>query len=183
MDNHDLQTLATGHGFSLSAVQHLYQALIKGNGTMAQFSHPELGGNGQWMSGGMIMIGDMFNHGLKARVDALCNDLYGQLQTAPPRDSSPAFTPLSRFPDSPWPAEWGQPTVSGGQNDLAYAYFPIQHRLAVRYGGRMTVFDTTGFAIAGFSQQQQLGLQGLYANSPQGLIAVMALPVVETRTP
>jgi hypothetical protein len=38
---------------------------------MAQFSHPEFGGSGQWMRGGMSMIGDMFNSGLKSRVDSL----------------------------------------------------------------------------------------------------------------
>jgi uncharacterized repeat protein (TIGR03803 family) len=27
----------------------------------AQFSHPEFGGSGQWMRGGMIMVSDMFN--------------------------------------------------------------------------------------------------------------------------
>ncbi|MFM8524351.1 MAG: hypothetical protein ACKOCM_01815, partial [Cyanobacteriota bacterium] len=39
------------------------------------FNHPELGGSGQWMASGMMMIGDMFNNGLKARVDGLCRDV------------------------------------------------------------------------------------------------------------
>jgi hypothetical protein len=38
---------------------------------MAQFNHPEFAGSGQWMQGGMLMLGDMFNHALKGRVDAL----------------------------------------------------------------------------------------------------------------
>jgi hypothetical protein len=42
---------------------------------MAQFRHPEFGGTGQWMRCGMIMIGEMFNNTLKARVEALCNDI------------------------------------------------------------------------------------------------------------
>jgi hypothetical protein len=41
---------------------------------MAQVSHSEFGGSGQWMAGGAIMISDMFNHALKARVDAVCNE-------------------------------------------------------------------------------------------------------------
>jgi hypothetical protein len=42
---------------------------------MAQFSHPEFGGSGQWMRGGMIMVSDMFNNPLKGRIDGLCNEL------------------------------------------------------------------------------------------------------------
>lgn len=42
---------------------------------MAQFDHPELGGKGQWMQGGMVMVGDMFNHALKAKVTELCTAL------------------------------------------------------------------------------------------------------------
>lgn len=33
---------------------------INGNGSMAQFSHPEFSGSGQWMRGGMIMVSDIF---------------------------------------------------------------------------------------------------------------------------
>ena len=46
---------------------------------MAQFNCPELGGSGQWMSGGMAMVGDMFNHGLKNTVDNLCAELSNAL--------------------------------------------------------------------------------------------------------
>ena len=44
---------------------------------MAQFSHLEFGGSGQWMRGGMIMVSDMFNNYLKGRIDGLCNELWG----------------------------------------------------------------------------------------------------------
>ena len=53
----------------------LLQALLNSKGAMAQFDHRELGGVGQWMPGGMTMVGDMFNHGLKAKVDGLCSEL------------------------------------------------------------------------------------------------------------
>jgi hypothetical protein len=52
---------AQRYGVSTQAVTTLLQAVMRGNGTMAQFSHPELGGSGQWLQGGMTMIGDMFN--------------------------------------------------------------------------------------------------------------------------
>src|SRR3954453_1661083 len=70
-----LEDVAQRHGVSADAVLTLLQAVAAGHGTSAQFSHPELGGMGQWSQGGMIMIGDMFNNGLKYRVDQLCNEL------------------------------------------------------------------------------------------------------------
>ena len=57
--------LALRHGFSVAAVTQMMNAVLHGNGSMAQFSHSEFGGSGQWMRGGMLMLGDMFNHGLK----------------------------------------------------------------------------------------------------------------------
>ena len=66
---------AKRQGVSLDGALVLLDALARGNGCQAQFNHPDLGGMGQWPQGGMIMIGDMFNQGLKYRVDALCNAL------------------------------------------------------------------------------------------------------------
>ena len=75
--------VATRHGVSLDVALTLLGALAQGNGRQAQFNHPELGGMGQWSLGGMIMIGDMFNQGLKHRVDALCNELADFLRSQP----------------------------------------------------------------------------------------------------
>ena len=63
--------IARRHGLSREAVLAMLFAIHAGGGTMAQFSIPELGGSGQWMRGGMTMVGDMFDNALKARVDAL----------------------------------------------------------------------------------------------------------------
>src|ERR1700681_5114181 len=70
-----ISDLAEHYGVSADAVMTLLQALLNSKGTMAQFDHRELGGAGQWMPGGMTMVGDMFNHGLKAKVDGLCSEL------------------------------------------------------------------------------------------------------------
>ena len=67
--------LTQRYGVSTDAVMTLLRALVHGQGTMAQFEHRELGGRGQWMSGGMVMVGDMFNHALKTVVDGLCTEL------------------------------------------------------------------------------------------------------------
>ena len=71
-----VRAAARRHGLSEGAIDVLWDALVRGCG-QAQFSHPELGGMGQW-SGGMLQIGDMFNVGLKAKVAAACADLAAQ---------------------------------------------------------------------------------------------------------
>ncbi|MGS5085539.1 SHOCT domain-containing protein [Hydrogenophaga sp. A37] len=53
----------------------MLESVINGNGSMAQFNHPEFSGSGQWMRGGMTMVSDMFNNHLKGRVDNLCSEL------------------------------------------------------------------------------------------------------------
>ena len=172
-----LEALAAQHGFSLAAVKQLYASIQAGNGTAAQFSHPEFGGMGQWLRGGMLMIGDMFNQNLKGRVDALCNEL-STLYFATPASTAPASSGFGwNKAASWWPAEFGSPSSSGGQNAVDYAYFPQLNRLAVRQGKKVTVYDATGHQIGGFSQQQGAG-QDLYFTSQRGMFPVASLPVV-----
>ncbi|WP_136068620.1 SHOCT domain-containing protein [Modicisalibacter radicis] len=78
-----VEELAQRHDFSHEAVAHMLMAMHDGNAGMAQFSHSEFGGHGQWMRGGMLMLGDMFNQTLKARVDALCVELADRLAAEP----------------------------------------------------------------------------------------------------
>ena len=88
--------LSQRHGFSHDAVMHMMFAVLNGNGSMAQFSHPDFGGSGQWMRGGMMMLGDMFNHGLKSRVDALCQDISNILSNQPGLLQSGSFQSQSQ---------------------------------------------------------------------------------------
>ncbi len=78
-----VEGLAQTYSISSDAVTVLLRALVAGNGYQAQFNHPELGGMGQWSQGGMIMIGDMFNHGLKNKISSLCEDLSSRLRNQP----------------------------------------------------------------------------------------------------
>lgn len=78
-----IQDLAQRYGVSTDAVMTLLEALVQGHGTMAQFYCNELGGGGQWMQGGMTMVGDMFNYGLKSKVDGLCSELSNLLASQP----------------------------------------------------------------------------------------------------
>ncbi len=78
-----INTIAQRYNFSSDAVFSMLQSVINGNGSMAQFSHPEFGGSGQWMRGGMIMLGDMFNNGLKNTVGNLCQELSNLIANQP----------------------------------------------------------------------------------------------------
>jgi hypothetical protein len=145
--------IAARHGVGREAALVLLHALAAGGGRMAQFSHPELGGMGQWSQGGMVMVGDMFNQGLKAKVDALCGELAGLVQ-----GGEPVFAAApAGGADGWWPAGLGSPASSGSQNGMGYALFPEARRLAVRQDGRVRVFDTGEHRIGGVSQQQGSG--------------------------
>ena len=78
-----INDVAQRHGFSFDATVSMLDSVINGNGSMAQFSHPEFAGSGQWMRGGMTMVSDMFNSYLKGRVDALCSDLSNLVASQP----------------------------------------------------------------------------------------------------
>ncbi len=75
--------IAQRYNFSPDAVFSMLQSVINGNGSMAQFNHPEFGGSGQWMRGGMIMLGDMFNNSLKNSVGGLCQELADLIANQP----------------------------------------------------------------------------------------------------
>lgn len=145
----DLDAIAARHEVPADAVGHLLDALVFGHGRMAQFSHPALGGMGQWHAGGMIMIGDMFDTGLKARVSALCDDL---LPLVAEHGTRPGAMP-GRW----WPEGLGQPSGTGSQNGARYAVFPAERRLVIESDGRTSVYDTADHVIAGVSQQQSEG--------------------------
>ena len=175
--------IAQRHGVSTDGVLTMLDALQRGGGTMAQFSHPDFGGSGQWMRGGMTMVSDLFNNALKAKVDGVCNDLSyllgGDLSwfQEPVRNSS--FSSSGSFGNygSWWPAELGQPNSSGGQNDIRYAYFGHANRLAVDMGGTVTVYDTGDHVISGVSQQQGNGWT-LTFSSQYGTVPISSLRVV-----
>lgn len=202
----DLERLAADlgrrHGFDEGAALALLRAIEAGGGGMAQFDHPGLGGMGQWSRGGMTMIGSMSDHGLKARVQALAEDLadhargggrassdaaatgsrQSQSQGAP--GSSPAGGPsvvaggMGQRQDRWWPDDLGEPASTGAQNELRYAVFPDARRLAIRDGGRTTVYDTGEHRIGGFSQQQG-GVSSATFTSQHGTVRVAELRVVD----
>jgi len=86
-----INNIAQRYNFSPDAVFSMLQSVINGNGSMAQFNHPEFGGSGQWMKGGMIMLGDMFNNSLKNSVSGLCQELSNLIANQPDLIQSGSF--------------------------------------------------------------------------------------------
>jgi hypothetical protein len=193
-----IEELARKYDVSTQAVTTLLQALISGHGTMAQFSHPELGGLGQWAQGGMTMIGDMFNNSLKAKVDGLCSDLANLLRQEPllrattssqsqgqgETGGSGNVTLFVRgaggSPAAWWGADLGAASATGSQNNIKYAYFPASRRLAVAIGDQVTIYDTADHVIGSVSQQQS-GDASLSFVSQRGLVQVADLRVVSKK--
>jgi hypothetical protein len=91
-----IQGIAHRHGFSADATMSMLDSVINGNGSMAQFSHPEFAGSGQWMRGGMTMVSDMFNSHLKGRVDSLCSELANVVANQPDLVRSGSFQSQSQ---------------------------------------------------------------------------------------
>lgn len=175
--------LSQRYGVSADAVQALLSAVSAGGGTMAQFNHPELGGGGQWMSGGMTMVGDMFNSGLQSTVSGLCSELSNLLASTQVFVAPPAGGGTMASGNSWWPAELGNPSSSGGQNNARYAYFPHCCRLAVEHNGYLAVYDTLDNQIGGVQQQQGGGPGSLSFSSQFGTFTVDSLPQVNSQRP
>ncbi len=194
-----IEERAKKYGFSAGAGQSMFWSVLAGNGTMAQFQHPEFGGSGQWMRGGMLMISDMFNHALKARIDGLCNELTAlvaaqaelvvstttdfnqQHQSQGSRSGRSMAWGSSLFVPGTdnewWGSELGRPSSVGVQNNTRYAWFREARRLAISIQGEVTIYDTLDHQIIGFSQQQSQGAS-LTFTSQHGVVLVSSLPLV-----
>jgi len=175
-----VQNLAQRYGVSVDAVTTLLFAVSAGGGSMAQFYHPELGGGGQWMRGGMTMVGDMFNHGLQSTVAGLCSELSALLGSEQVFQPSPvgAGGGFGGLGNAWWPSELGNPSSSGGQNDARYAYFPQTRRLAIERNGQIAIHDTLDHQIGGVQQQQGGSHGSLSFTSQLGTFTVDSLPLV-----
>jgi hypothetical protein len=183
---HALQELAQRYGVSVEAATMMLHAVSAGGGTMAQFNISELGGGGQWMQGGMTMVGDMFNYGLQSKVSGLCSELSNLLRSqnvfAPVAQGQGQFSSggfgYGGYSGGWWPEELGQPSSSGGQNDARYAYFPHVQRLAIQRNGETTIYNTLDHSIGGVQQQQGGAYGTLSFTSQRGTFTVDSLPVV-----
>lgn len=77
-----------------------------------------------------------------------------------------------------WPGELGEPSTSGGQNGVRYAFFPDKHRLLIERDGKLTTYDSGDHRIGGVSQQQSEG-QSLAFTSQSGLVKLEELKQID----
>ena len=175
-----VEDVAIRHSVSSSAVRTILDAVRSGHGRMAQFSHPDFGGMCQW-SPGMTMVGDMFNEGLKSKLDAVCSELALYVaetkSTAWGRTREAVETSYrsTKQGSNWWPGHLGTPSSVGAQNDLRYAVFP--RRLVIKDGEHVEIYDTGNHRIFGVAQMQRAD-QTLTFTSQDGLVMVKDLPKV-----
>ncbi len=192
-----LASLARQTGFSEDAVATMRDAIVAGGGRMAQFDHAEFGGSGQWMRGGLLMVGTFDDEALRARVGQLCDALSTALAGTPAVErpvpdvgfqrQSQTSGGVTRVQDSRepsaagWPASFGAPDTTGAQDGSRYAWFAGARRLVVDHDGRRTIYDTADHRIAGASQQQgtSSGGSGPVFTTESGPLALDRLRVVD----
>ena len=178
-----ISRVALRHSISPDAVRTILRALRSGGGTMAQFSHSDFGGMSQW-SPGMTMVGDMFNNGLKSKLDAVCTELAAYVadtastarQSGRGHEKPEVSYRITKHAPNWWPTSLGVPSAVGSQNDLRYAVFP--RRLVIQQGGgQIEIYDTGNHLIFGVAQAQSVD-QTLTFTSQDGLVRVKDLPRV-----
>ena len=76
-----------------------------------------------------------------------------------------------------WPDNLGQPSTSGSQNGIRYAFFPEKRRLLIEQDGKLTTYDSSDHRISGVSQQGGQG-QTLAFTSQNGAVKLDELKQV-----
>lgn len=145
-----IHDIAAKYQITEATVRTLLEGLQTTNGFQVQFNSAELGGMGQWQSG-MVMIGDMFNDGLKAKVAALCAELASfvrEHQATQPEESEKKDATVAA-PIKTIPA-----TFSGSQNGTKYAYYAPQNVLQLEEDGTVSRYSTEGLTLWGVQQSQ-----------------------------
>lgn len=186
-----IREISQRYGLSENAVMSMLQSVLNGGGTMAQFNIQELGGGGQWMRGGMTMVGDMFNHSLKNTVNNLCGELSQLIYSYDIFEKQSPNTNIGTGANLQgqtygiwWPSEFGSPSSSGGQNNMRYAYFPPPvRRLVIEVDGNKTIYDTLDHQISGVSQQQSGSGYTFQLSSQFGYVDIRNLPLINPEKP
>ncbi len=157
--NDFLTSLAQRYGLDVGTLDELLRQLQRTEGRQAQFNHPALGGFGQWQSG-MLMIGAMNDHALKARVAALFEALIPLVgaSSAPEQPqiggTSPGESRQAQGQTSIGTTGAGRSGFSGSQNNVSYRYDSAHNQLILN---DTDVYDTTGYRLRGVNASQQSG--------------------------
>ena len=145
-----IHDIAAKYQITEATVRTLLEGLQTTSGFQVQFNIAELGGMGQWQSG-MVMIGDMFNEGLKAKVSALCAELASFLREPHPTEPEETATEPTT---SAAPIKTLRATFSGSQNGTKYAYYAPQNVLQIEEEDKIARYSTEGLTLWGVQQAQ-----------------------------
>lgn len=168
-----IKEIASKYQVSEETVRTLLEGLKVSVGRQVQFNISELGGMGQWQSGGMVMVGDMFNHSLKAKVSELCSELAGLSQTIEEEEKPKKKAEKQSVASKP------SATFKGSQNDSHYAYYANDNLLEIEENGKVTKYNTAGYALSGVQQSQSNSLKNLSFTYPGGTVSLKDLKKVK----
>lgn len=168
-----LKEIASKYQVSEETVRTLIEGLKASGGRQVQFNISELGGMGQWQSGGMVMVGDMFNYSLKAKVSELCYELAEFSQTMEEEEKPKKKTEKQSVAHKPLA------TFRGSQNDSHYAYYANENLLEIEENGKVTKYNTVGYALSGVQQSQSNSLKSLTFNYPSGTVSLKDLKKIK----
>lgn len=152
-----------------STVSQLLEGLHRNGGRQVQFNIAELGGMGQWQAGGMVMVGDMFNNELKAKVDKLCRALV----ELPVETENETFVPIQSAVGSKRFA-----SIKGSQNGISYAYYQAEDILEITDENGLKKYDTKGYLLTGVQQSQSNDARKLSFSYAGGSVEVEDLKEV-----
>jgi hypothetical protein len=156
-----IPSIAQRYHVSEEAAREVELALRASGGRLAQFSHADLGGPGQWMPG-MVQVSRMADHQLRHRIEGLCAEIAavvtGSETSNPSVLAHDARGPVASSRDdlpageSWWPASYGHPSAQGCQSGIRYAWFPRRRCVLVQVGSRIDCFDTADRQVHGVGQ-------------------------------
>lgn len=89
-----------------------------------------------------------------------------------------ALRALQPVAHSGWPTELGIASTSGTSADMRYAYFPQNRRLAVEYGGVLTIYDTAEYQFRGMLQAHPAETLGISILTQRGRVRLTDLVTV-----
>lgn len=168
-----IKEIASKYQVSEETVRALLEGLKVSGGRQVQFNIRELGGMGQWQSGGMVMVSDMFNHSLKVKVSELCSELAELSQTMEEEEKPKMMAETKSVTSKP------SATFKGRQNDSHYAYYANESLLEIEENGKVTKYNTEGYALSGAQQSQSNSLRNLSFTYPGGTVSLKDLKKVK----
>ncbi|MDQ1089455.1 MULTISPECIES: hypothetical protein [unclassified Siphonobacter] len=182
-----LEQAAQRFDFSASAVDQIWHGLLRSKGRQVQFNSPELGGQGQWQNG-MLMITDWNNHSLKTRLLGLINELAPRaVSQEMAYETLHAGETISRQEQSSTGLGTQEATTAepektpmggwqGTQNGVSYVFYPEQSLLVLNSGKR---YSTAPYFVLGLGQNLQQGKNTLVLLTDQGEIPVDELTQID----